>query len=49
METRVREALKMGFTRIVIPEANRDSLSQYNGAEIRSLPDVASALKILAP
>lgn len=48
MESRVREALKMGFTRIIIPEANRDSLSRADGAEVRALPDVSSALKIIS-
>jgi len=48
MESRVREALKMGFTRIIIPEANRDSLSRADGVEVRALPDVSSALKILS-
>lgn len=47
MESRVREALKMGFTRIVVPDANRDSLSRSDGAEIMLFPDVASALKML--
>ncbi|HPI91768.1 MAG TPA: DNA repair protein RadA [Deltaproteobacteria bacterium] len=48
MDSRVREALKMGFTRIVIPEANRDSLSAAAGMEVSSLPDVSSALKIIS-
>ncbi|NMD40658.1 MAG: DNA repair protein RadA [Deltaproteobacteria bacterium] len=48
MESRVREALKMGFTRIIIPEANLDSLSRADGAEVRALPDVSSALKIIS-
>jgi DNA repair protein RadA/Sms len=48
MDSRVREAIKMGFTRIIIPEANRDSLSPATGIEVKALPDVRSSLQILS-
>lgn len=48
MEMRVREALKMGFTRVVIPESNRESLPRTPSLEIAALPDVKSALQILS-
>jgi DNA repair protein RadA/Sms len=48
MDSRIREAIKMGFTRIIIPEANRDSLSPSSGIEVKALPDVRSSLQILS-
>ncbi|MCK7479761.1 MAG: hypothetical protein M0C28_22545 [Candidatus Moduliflexus flocculans] len=34
MESRIREAMKMGFTQAVIPDANRDTLSEQGAMKI---------------
>jgi DNA repair protein RadA/Sms len=48
MESRIREAMKMGFTQVVIPEANRDTLSEQGTMKIIACEHVKAALKILA-
>lgn len=48
MESRIREAMKMGFTQAVIPDANRDTLSEKNSMKIIASDHVKAALKILA-
>jgi DNA repair protein RadA/Sms len=48
MESRIREAMKMGFTQAVIPDANRDTLSEKNTMKIIASDHVKAALKILA-
>ena len=48
MESRIREAMKMGFTQAVIPEANRDTLSEQGAMKIIAADHVKAALKILA-
>jgi predicted ATP-dependent serine protease len=48
MESRIREAMKMGFTQAVIPEANRDTLSEQGAMKIIACEHVKAALKILA-
>jgi DNA repair protein RadA/Sms len=48
MESRIREAMKMGFTQAVIPEANRDTFSEQNAMKIIASDHVKTALKILA-
>ncbi len=47
MESRIREAIRMGFTRAVIPQANCDTMRNIKGIEITGLPHVRSALAIL--
>jgi DNA repair protein RadA/Sms len=48
MESRIREAMKMGFTQAVIPDANRDTLSEQGAMKIIASEHVKAALKILA-
>lgn len=48
MESRIREAMKMGFTQAVIPDANRDTLSEKGAMKILAFEHVKAALKILA-
>jgi DNA repair protein RadA/Sms len=48
MESRIREAIKMGFTQAVIPDANRDTLSKNNSIKIIAADHVKETLKILA-
>ncbi len=48
MESRIREAMKMGFTQAVIPDANRDTLSEQGAMKIIACEHVKAALKILA-
>ncbi|HVN72660.1 MAG TPA: DNA repair protein RadA [Desulfomonilia bacterium] len=48
MEARIREALKMGFTKAVIPEANRETISAQKGISLTASPHVKDALKVLA-
>jgi DNA repair protein RadA/Sms len=48
MESRIREALKLGFTKAVIPAGNYDSMASIKGIDIVSLPNIGSALKIFA-
>jgi DNA repair protein RadA/Sms len=47
MESRIREARKMGFTQAIIPEANRDTLSQHKGIDLIARDHVKAALTIL--
>ena len=47
MESRIREARKMGFTQAIIPEANRDTLSQHKGIDLIARDHVKTALTIL--
>jgi DNA repair protein RadA/Sms len=48
MEMRVREALKLGFSRAAVPENNRDTIPHMKGMDLLALPNVGSALKILS-
>ena len=48
MESRIREALKMGFTKAIIPAINGDCVPRIKGIEFMSLPNISAALKILA-
>jgi len=48
MESRIREAMKMGFTQAVIPDANRDTLSEKGAMKILAFEHVKAAIKILA-
>jgi DNA repair protein RadA/Sms len=48
MESRIREAMKMGFTQAVIPEANRDTLSERNAMKIIASDHVKTVLKIIS-
>jgi DNA repair protein RadA/Sms len=48
MESRIREAMKMGFTQAVIPDANRDTLTEQGAMKIIACEHVKAALKILA-
>jgi DNA repair protein RadA/Sms len=48
MESRIREAMKMGFTQAVIPDANRDTLTEQGVMKIIAFEHVKAALKILA-
>ena len=44
MESRLREAKRTGFTRALIPEANRASLGSMKGMELVALSHVREAL-----
>jgi len=48
MEFRIREAMKLGFDRALIPAANFDSMTDVRGIELMPLSNVGSALKILS-
>jgi len=48
MESRIREAIRMGFTRAMIPQANYDALKKVKGIELFGLPHVRSALDMIA-
>ena len=48
MESRIREAMKMGFTQAVIPDANRDTLSEQGAMKIIAAGNVKAALKIIS-
>ena len=48
MESRIREALKLGFSRAVIPASNHESVPRVTGMEIVPLSHVRSALEILS-
>ncbi len=48
MEARIREAMKMGFTQAVIPEANRDSVSNRKSMRLIPAEHVKAALKVLS-
>ncbi len=48
MDFRIREAVKLGFARALVPAANIDSLAAVRGIDPVPLPDVVSALKILS-
>lgn len=48
MESRIREAIKMGFTQAVIPEANRDSASFQKAMKLIPADHVKAALKIIS-
>jgi len=48
MESRIREAVKMGFTQAVIPEANRDSISGMRSMRLITADHVKEALKIIS-
>ncbi len=47
MESRIREALRLGFTTAMIPQANYDSLRGIKGVKLVGLPHVRSALDML--
>ena len=47
MESRIKEAIRMGFTRAIIPQANYDNLRNIKGIELSGLPHVRSALDVL--
>jgi len=44
MEARLREALRMGFTRALIPAANLDSVSSMKGMKLIPLGHIRDAL-----
>ncbi|HOS96105.1 MAG TPA: DNA repair protein RadA [Deltaproteobacteria bacterium] len=48
MESRIREACKMGFSRIFIPASNKDRMSGMAGITIQTLADVGSALRTIS-
>jgi DNA repair protein RadA/Sms len=48
MDSRIREALKLGFTKAAIPVVNGDCVPRIKGIELVALPHVSAALKILA-
>jgi DNA repair protein RadA/Sms len=48
MEFRIREAVKLGFGRALIPAANFDSMAAVKGIDLVPLADIGSALKILS-
>lgn len=47
MESRIREALKLGFTKAAIPVVNGDCVPRIKGIKLVALPHVSAALKIL--
>ncbi|MGC9325318.1 MAG: DNA repair protein RadA [Desulfomonilia bacterium] len=48
MESRMREAIKMGFTQVLIPAANRESMASARGMKVIGLPHVRQALDMLS-
>jgi len=48
MDARIREAVKMGFTRAVIPETNWETISMKKEISLVASPNVKDALKILS-
>jgi len=48
MESRIREAIRMGFTKAMIPKANHDSVKKVQGIELFGLPNIRSALDMIA-
>lgn len=48
MESRIKEAVRMGFSQAMIPRANYDTIKNIKGIELIGLPHVRSALDILA-
>ena len=47
MESRIREAVRMGFSKAMIPQSNFESLKKMQGIELVGLSHVRSALDVL--
>lgn len=47
MESRIREAVRMGFSKAMIPQSNYESLKKMQGVELVGLSHVRSALDVL--
>lgn len=47
IEKRIKEASKLGFTKVVIPQANLKGLEKNNDIEVIGVPNIEKALKIV--
>lgn len=47
IEKRIKEASKLGFTKVLIPEANLKGLEKNNDIEVIGVPNIEKALKIV--
>jgi DNA repair protein RadA/Sms len=46
-ETRIREAVKLGFTKVIVPEVCRQAVGTVKGIEIIGVKNVQEALKVI--